>query len=105
MTITISNLRDDAAPTETTAAKLTATDEGGSITPCNSGSAHPTCIAFSPTKASLPDNAPAGSPVAAVSVSMSDGSAFSGTPCRDSCWDGDDVRQTAGAGAWSDPDG
>jgi len=39
----------------------------------------PTGVSFSPSTASLPDNAAAGSTVAAVAVSMSDGSAFAGT--------------------------
>ena len=38
----------------------------------------PTGVAFAPTSASLPDNAAAGTTVAAVSVSMSDGSTFAG---------------------------
>src|SRR6266446_7662351 len=38
----------------------------------------PNGITFIPTSASLPDNAVAGTTVAALSVSMSDGSAFSG---------------------------
>lgn len=58
------------------------------ITTSNSGVAdhalsrsrpHPTGVTFTPSKASLPDNAPAGTTVAVVSVAMSDGSAFSGT--------------------------
>ena len=39
----------------------------------------PTGVSFTPSAASLADNAPAGTTVAAVSVSMSDGSAFTGT--------------------------
>jgi hypothetical protein len=39
----------------------------------------PTGIAFIPAEATVPDNATAGTTVAATSVSMSDGSAFSGT--------------------------
>jgi hypothetical protein len=39
----------------------------------------PTGIVFIPANASLPDNSVAGTTVATVSVSMSDGSAFSGT--------------------------
>src|SRR5271163_19 len=39
----------------------------------------PTGVTFAPSTASLPDNAAAGTMVAAVSVSMSDGSAFAGT--------------------------
>jgi len=39
----------------------------------------PTGITFTPSATSLPDNAAAGTTVAAVSVSMSDGSAFTGT--------------------------
>jgi hypothetical protein len=39
----------------------------------------PTSVTFTPSAASLPDNAAAGTTVAAVAVSMSDGSAFSGT--------------------------
>jgi predicted regulator of Ras-like GTPase activity (Roadblock/LC7/MglB family) len=39
----------------------------------------PRGITFTPTAASLPDNAAAGTTVAAVSVSMSNGSTFSGT--------------------------
>jgi hypothetical protein len=38
----------------------------------------PTGVTFAPTSASLPDNAAAGTTVAVVSVSMSDGSAFTG---------------------------
>jgi hypothetical protein len=39
----------------------------------------PTAVTFTPSTASLPDNAAAGSTVAAVSVAMSDGSAFAGS--------------------------
>jgi hypothetical protein len=39
----------------------------------------PTGVTFAPTMASLPDNAAAGTTVAAVSVAMSDGSTFSGS--------------------------
>jgi predicted regulator of Ras-like GTPase activity (Roadblock/LC7/MglB family) len=41
--------------------------------------ATPTGVMFTPTAASLPDNAASGTVAAAVSVSMSDGSAFAGT--------------------------
>jgi hypothetical protein len=41
--------------------------------------ATPTGVAFAPTTALLPDNAAAGTTVAAVSVAMSNGSAFSGS--------------------------
>jgi hypothetical protein len=41
--------------------------------------ATPTGVTFTPSAAFLPDNAAAGTTVAAVAVSMSDGSAFSGT--------------------------
>jgi hypothetical protein len=41
--------------------------------------ATPTGVTFTPAAASLPDNALAGTSVAAVSVAMSDGSVFSGT--------------------------
>jgi hypothetical protein len=41
--------------------------------------ATPTGVMFTPTAASLPDNAASGTVVATVSVSMSDGSAFAGT--------------------------
>ena len=40
--------------------------------------ATPTGVTFTPSTASLPDNAAAGTTVAAVSVSMSDGSTFAG---------------------------
>ena len=40
---------------------------------------HPTGVRFTPSKASLPDNAATGNAVAAVSVAMSDGSTFAGT--------------------------
>ena len=39
---------------------------------------HPIAVAFTPSAAALPDNAPAGSLVAAVAVTMSDCSTFSG---------------------------
>jgi hypothetical protein len=39
----------------------------------------PTSVSFTPSAPSLPDNAAAGTVVAAVSVSMSDGSTFTGT--------------------------
>jgi hypothetical protein len=39
----------------------------------------PTGVTFAPKTITLPDNAAAGTVVAAISVSMSDGSAFTGT--------------------------
>ena len=43
------------------------------------GVATPTAITLSPTSATIPDNAPAGTLIATANVTMSDGSQFAGT--------------------------
>lgn len=55
----------------------------------------PIAVEFDPTSAELPDNAPAGSRIATVSVRMSDGSDFAGNlvaaPTPDVRMDGDEL--------------
>ncbi|MBV8293492.1 MAG: hypothetical protein JOY55_17070 [Mycobacterium sp.] len=70
---------DDGSQTWTVAATQNGVTVSGSIqVQVNAASPTPTGVTFTPTVASLPDNAAAGTMVAAVSVSMSDGSAFTG---------------------------
>jgi predicted regulator of Ras-like GTPase activity (Roadblock/LC7/MglB family) len=62
---------------------VTATQNGvtvsGSIAVQVNAIPTPTSVTFTPSSASLPDNAAAGTVVAAIAVAMSDGSAFTGT--------------------------